>query len=91
MPSLSMIGVNNRNLATFEVDSASSRILSEFIPKEFVSISESGIRSPQEITSLEEYGFQGFLIGESFMKTTDPGKAAAEFVAELKATKNISE
>ena len=91
MPSLSMIGVNNRNLATFEVDLANSRVLSKFIPKEFVSISESGIKSPQEITSLQEYGFQGFLIGESFMKTTDPGKAAAEFIAELRATKNISE
>ena len=83
MPSLNMIGVNNRNLATFEVDLGISKRLSEFIPREFVRISESGITSAVDITDLKLYGFQGFLIGESFMKTSNPGKAASDFIAEL--------
>lgn len=85
MPTLDIIGVNNRNLATFEVDLNNSKQLSKLIPSEFVKISESGITSVDDIIDLESYGFKGFLIGESFMKTTNAGQAATEFITQLQA------
>ena len=85
MPSLNMIGVNNRNLKTFEVSLETSRTLSGLIPDEFVKISESGIRTVEDIKSLQPYGYKGFLIGESFMKTENPGAAAADFINLLNA------
>ena len=83
MPSLQMIGVNNRNLKTFEVNLEISKTLSALIPDEFVKISESGIRSVADIKSLQPYGYKGFLIGENFMKTENPGATAAEFIKQL--------
>lgn len=87
MPTLDMIGVNNRNLATFEVNLDNSKQLSEHIPSEFVKISESGITSVEDIIALESYGFKGFLIGENFMKTSNAGQAAADFIRQLKFEK----
>ncbi|MFC4222174.1 indole-3-glycerol phosphate synthase TrpC [Flagellimonas marina] len=84
MPSLDMLGVNNRNLKTFEVNLETSKSLSEQIPDDFVKVSESGISSIEAIQELKPYGYQGFLIGENFMKTDDPGKNAKEFINELK-------
>jgi len=83
MPSLDMLGVNNRNLKTFEVSTDISKHLSEKIPSDFVKVSESGISSVEAIKDLKNYGYQGFLIGENFMKTDDPGKSASEFIQEL--------
>lgn len=83
MPSLDMIGVNNRNLKTFEVNLDTSKILSQLIPDEFVKVSESGISSTEAIKELKLYGFQGFLIGENFMKTDNPGACAKIFIDEL--------
>ncbi|WP_373056983.1 indole-3-glycerol phosphate synthase TrpC [Zunongwangia sp. H14] len=83
MPSLDMLGVNNRNLKTFEVSTDISKSLSEKIPADFVKVSESGISSVEAIKDLKEYGYKGFLIGENFMKTDDPGKSAAEFIKHL--------
>ncbi|MGW1455381.1 indole-3-glycerol phosphate synthase TrpC [Salegentibacter agarivorans] len=83
MPSLDMLGVNNRNLKTFEVSTDISKKLSEKIPDDFVKVSESGISSVDVIKDLQQFGYKGFLIGENFMKTNNPGKAAAEFVREL--------
>lgn len=83
MPTLDMIGVNNRDLATFEVSLNNSKQLSGLIPSEFVKISESGITSVEDIMDLENYGYKGFLIGENFMKTTDAGKAASDFIKQL--------
>ena len=85
MSSIDMIGVNNRNLKTFEVDTNISKELSEKIPSEFVKVSESGISSTAVIKDLQEYHFEGFLIGGNFMKTQDPGKSADEFIRELKS------
>jgi indole-3-glycerol phosphate synthase len=85
MPSLDMIGVNNRNLKTFEVDIKHSKDLSALIPDDFVKVSESGISSTEAIKSLQPFGFQGFLIGETFMKTKKPGLSAAEFIKTLEA------
>lgn len=83
MPSLDMLGVNNRNLKTFEVSLDTSRKLSELIPDEFVKVSESGISGIDAIQDLKQYGFQGFLIGENFMKTDNPGKSAKAFIDQL--------
>lgn len=83
MPSLDMLGVNNRNLKTFEVSLEISKQLAEHIPGDFVKVSESGISSTAAIQSLKPFGYQGFLIGENFMKTNTPGIAAAEFIKTL--------
>ncbi|MGA9327054.1 MAG: indole-3-glycerol phosphate synthase TrpC [Salegentibacter sp.] len=85
MPSLDMLGVNNRNLKTFEVSTDISKELSEKIPSDFVKVSESGISSVDAIKDLKNYGYKGFLIGENFMKTDNPGLSAKEFIEELKA------
>ncbi len=84
MPSLDMIGVNNRNLKTFEVSLDFSKELADQIPNEFVKVSESGISSIEAITELKPFGYQGFLIGENFMKTDNAGQAAKEFISQLK-------
>ena len=78
-----MVGVNNRNLKTFEVDLNTSRNLSSIIPEEKISVSESGISDPKAIAELRNFGYKGFLIGENFMKTNDPGRAAQEFLKQL--------
>lgn len=83
MPSLDMLGVNNRNLKTFDVSLDISKKLSEIIPNEFVKVSESGISNFEAIKELQPYGFQGFLIGENFMKTDNPGESAMEFISLL--------
>ena len=83
MPSLDILGVNNRNLKTFEVSLETSKSISKLIPDNFVKISESGISSIEAIQDLKHYGYQGFLIGENFMKTDNPGKSAMEFIQKL--------
>ncbi len=75
-----LIGVNNRNLATFNTDIETSKRLASQIPNEFVKVSESGIESPSAIIDLMQYGFQGFLIGENFMKTENPGRALSVMI-----------
>ena len=79
-----LVGVNNRNLKTFEVDINTSVLLSEQIPAQFVKISESGISDPESIAQLRSAGFKGFLIGETFMKTDNPGKACKEFITKIR-------
>jgi len=82
-PKLDAIGVNNRNLADFTVSVDTSYQLAEHIPAEFMKISESAISNPETIKELKKAGFNGFLIGENFMKQEDPGAAIREFVKEL--------
>jgi indole-3-glycerol phosphate synthase len=83
-PNLDAIGVNNRNLADFTVSVETSYTLAQHIPKEFLKISESAISNPETIKQLKTAGFNGFLIGENFMKQEDPGMAMRDFVAGLK-------
>jgi len=83
MPSLDMLGVNNRNLKTFEVSLKTSKSLSDLIPNDFVKVSESGISSIEAIKDLKDYGYKGFLIGENFMKTSNPGESAKDFINQL--------
>jgi indole-3-glycerol phosphate synthase len=80
-----IVGVNNRSLKTFEVSLENSVRLSSLIPKEFVKISESGVSQTADIRYLQNYGFNGFLIGENFMKTTNPKAACLSFFDKLKA------
>ena len=79
-----IIGINNRNLKTFEVDLEHSIKLASQIPESCIKVSESGISDPRIITGLREYGFQGFLIGENFMKTENPGYACQEFIFQIR-------
>ncbi|MEM7185891.1 MAG: indole-3-glycerol phosphate synthase TrpC [Bacteroidota bacterium] len=78
-----LLGVNNRNLKTFEVSIETSKKLAALIPDSLVSVSESGISTIQAIEALRHFGYKGFLIGEHFMKTTDPGESATNFIADL--------
>ena len=80
---LDAVGVNNRNLGDFSVSIQHSYDLVDHIPSEFLKISESGISDPRKIAELKKVGFNGFLIGENFMKEVDPGKAMKEFVAQI--------
>ncbi len=75
-----MVGINNRNLQTFEVDLAHSFSLLKQIPRQFVSVAESGIQSKEDLNALKKEGFQGFLIGEQFMKHEKPAEAFATFL-----------
>ncbi len=83
MPSLDMIGVNNRNLKTFEVSLDISKELSSLIPNDFIKVSESGISSVKAIKELQPFGYKGFLIGENFMKTDNAGDSAKQFIKGL--------
>lgn len=78
-----VVGVNNRNLSTFVTDIQISFDLADKIPTDFVKISESGISQPQSVRELREAGYRGFLMGENFMKTNNPGKALEQFIREL--------
>ena len=78
-----MVGVNNRNLKTFEVSTDISKELADFIPDEFVKISESGISNPETVIELRRYGYKGFLMGENFMKEQIPADALRNFIKLL--------
>ncbi len=82
-----LVGVNNRNLKTFEVSLEQSAHLSKLIPSGKVKISESGINSVDDILYLAGFGYKGFLIGETFMKQEDPVEAFKIFAEKLKALK----
>lgn len=79
-----LVGVNNRDLKTFSVDSNRSIELSKKIPADKIKIAESGIDDVQTIRIFKEAGFKGFLMGERFMKAENPGQAFEQFVQQLK-------
>jgi len=78
-----IVGVNNRDLRTFDVDVETSVKLAKLIPDRFVKISESGIKGAETIHYLRENGFKGFLIGETFMKTENPGEACRKLIMQI--------
>ena len=80
---IDMIGVNNRDLKDFKVDIGNSIELAKYITENFIKVSESGLDNPDKIMQLRNYGYHGFLIGESFMKHEDPGFACREFIEKL--------
>ncbi len=79
-----VVGINNRDLKTFAVDINRSIQLAERLPSKILRIAESGIRDMETVIHLKEAGFNGFLIGEQFMKEPDPAIAFASFVDQLK-------
>lgn len=79
-----LVGINNRDLKTFTVDVDRSIRLSKRIPSGKLLIAESGINRPETIWHMQDAGFQGFLVGEYFMKEEDPAIAFASFVQQLK-------
>jgi indole-3-glycerol phosphate synthase len=81
--SVNMVGVNNRNLKTFEVDIAHSISLGEMIDDGFIRIAESGLSDTENIQRLRRHGFRGFLIGEYFMKQPAPAAACASLIRKL--------
>ncbi len=83
-PEIDLIGVNNRNLKTFEVSISNSIGLADKIPPSYMKISESGISDPSAILELKKYGFQGFLIGEYFMQHSRPERQCAAFIQKIR-------
>ena len=82
-----VIGVNNRNLETMQIDITTSQSLAKLIPERFIKISESGIEDPKIVIELMNLGYHGFLIGSNFMKHPEPEKACAEFMQLLNKLK----
>lgn len=87
-PYLDVVGVNNRNLKTFDVSVQTSLELAELIPNDFRKISESALKDAETIVQLKRAGYEGFLIGETFMKTENPSQALANLITEIKAIEN---
>ncbi|WP_162051379.1 indole-3-glycerol phosphate synthase TrpC [Pontibacter pamirensis] len=88
---VTVVGVNNRNLKTFKTDVGLSFELAKHIPSGVTKISESGLSQPQTLVDLQEAGYNGFLIGESFMTNSRPERAAAVFIKELRALQGKKE
>jgi indole-3-glycerol phosphate synthase len=76
-----IIGVNNRNLRTLEVDVKASEDLIAVMPRNVVAVSESGLRTPDDLARLRQLGYRAFLIGERLMTVPDPGRALRELLA----------
>jgi len=83
LESVDIIGVNNRNLKSFKTDLKISEKLFNEIPNEFLKISESGLNNDNSIKKLKKIGYQGFLIGEKFMASNDPGKELKKTLENL--------
>lgn len=79
-----IIGVNNRDLRTFTVDLATSERLARTIPTQILRVSESGIRSGDDLERLRHAGFDGCLIGESLLRAADPGAALEQLISNAK-------
>jgi len=77
-----IIGVNSRNLKTLVTDLAVAHELAKAIPDDRLCIAESGIRTGEDIKSLTASGYDGFLIGESLLRESLPGKALKELIAQ---------
>jgi len=80
---IDMVGVNNRNLTTFQTDVKTSFQIAASLPSDKLLVSESGISDPEIVRELREVGFRGFLIGETFMKTSSPGDTLAQFIHDI--------
>ncbi|MCM1050388.1 MAG: indole-3-glycerol phosphate synthase TrpC [Paenibacillus sp.] len=82
-PDVDMVGINNRDLTTFHTDPALSLSIANELPDNIVKIAESGLSSMHEVIRLRDAGYRGFLIGETFMKHSDPGLALHNFINTL--------
>jgi len=86
-----IVGINNRDLKTFEVDTDASIRLLDSLEGDFMRISESGLSDPATVVKLEAAGFEGYLVGENFMKTGTPGTACASFISEILSQTGVQE
>jgi indole-3-glycerol phosphate synthase len=77
----SIIGINNRNLKTFEVDLRNTEIVSEEVPEHITLVSESGIRSAEDARLVSGWGVNAVLVGESLMRAEDVAAAAEAIMA----------
>ncbi len=84
IPDIQVVGVNNRNLKTMEITLETSLNIFSKLPKEVIKVSESGIKTAEQIIQLKEAGYNAFLMGESFMKHSRPEEACMQFVKEVK-------
>ncbi|VXB19921.1 MULTISPECIES: indole-3-glycerol phosphate synthase TrpC [Chryseobacterium] len=82
--SIDFVGINNRNLKDFKVDLQRSVNLKNQLPENILSVAESGIYNEEDFKYLKEKGFNGFLMGEYFMKNENPGNKFSEFVSNVK-------
>ncbi|MGX5819531.1 indole-3-glycerol phosphate synthase TrpC [Chitinophaga lutea] len=89
-PHTHLVGINNRDLKTFQVDIHRSIALLQQIPSEYAKVAESGMDDPETIVTLRKAGFDGFLIGEHFMKAEHPGVAFESFTRSLRAKMSVS-
>ncbi|WP_124980157.1 indole-3-glycerol phosphate synthase TrpC [Nonlabens xiamenensis] len=80
-----IIGVNNRDLKRFKTDIQVSKDLFPHFPDGVLAISESGISDPETVKELQLVGYTGFLMGEAFMKTDDPGRSCDEFIKAIRS------
>ncbi len=83
-PQNRLIGINNRNLETFVTSVEKSYRIIEKLPKNAIWVSESGISDPETVKELRKAGYKGFLIGENFMKTDNPGASLLQFINEIR-------
>ena len=81
---IDLVGINNRNLKDFKVDLQHSVNLKNLLPKDVLAIAESGIYSIEDYRFLKEKGFDGFLMGEYFMRNENPGIAFEEFIKDVR-------
>lgn len=84
-----LIGVNNRDLKTFQLSIEVSKRLANSIPSNVVKVSESGIESVEAILDLKTYGYEGFLMGQNFMQHSRPEAAAMEFISDLRKAEKV--
>jgi len=82
-PEIRYVGVNNRDLKTFKVDTGRSLELISALPPDVIAVSESGLSHPEEIRKLRAAGYSLFLMGENFMKEKDPGVACQHFINRI--------
>jgi indole-3-glycerol phosphate synthase len=78
-----LLGINNRNLRTFETSLQTTLDLLPRVPSDRLLITESGILAPSDVTLMREHGVHGFLVGEAFMRQPDPGQALQSLFTEL--------
>jgi indole-3-glycerol phosphate synthase len=84
---IDLIGINNRDLGTFRVDIETSSSILDKVPKDYITVAESGIDAPETAYRLQNEGFDGLLIGEVFMKHYNPAGACLNFIKSLKKIK----
>jgi indole-3-glycerol phosphate synthase len=81
---IDFVGVNNRNLKNFVTTIQTSIDIYDQLPSDMIKVSESGIHSYKEVVELYNVGYKAFLIGENFMKNSNPGESCAAFIDEIK-------